>query len=266
MGYRSGFIKSCVVFTVRLCIYLYLRYKVYSFPVKQTKSYSHNIKENNLRFPLEIITFCSWWPHCPPPHLHRSVTELPTSVFQFLWLPLTVFPAQRSLCPSVSQNRSRQWNLRRMFPICPQPTQAIALSLLCRQCSATHHYKSRFSVAVISDTLLIMRRLHAGFWTKMHTHHLYSLTKFPTNLHCSSLVIVIYKGESKSKDKIHLTALIEVTVSNFTYNFSTQSPCNTMHLLYRSTSFCIPAEKKLFGCSCGLVCVMLMADHNDLHQ
>jgi len=31
----------------------------------------------------------------------------------------------------------------------------------------------------------------------------------------------IYKGESKSKGKIHLIALIEVTVSNFTYHFST---------------------------------------------
>ena len=75
-----------------------------------------------------------------------------------------------------------------------------------------------------------------------------------------------HKGESKSKGKIHLTAVIEVTVSNFKYHFSTQSPCNTMHLLYRSTSFCIPAEEKLFGCSCGLVRAMLMADQNDLHQ
>ena len=30
-----------------------------------------------------------------------------------------------------------------------------------------------------------------------------------------------YEGESKSKGKIHLTALIAVTVSNFTYRFST---------------------------------------------
>jgi len=30
-----------------------------------------------------------------------------------------------------------------------------------------------------------------------------------------------YEGESKSKGKIHLMALIEVTVSNFTYHFST---------------------------------------------
>jgi hypothetical protein len=31
----------------------------------------------------------------------------------------------------------------------------------------------------------------------------------------------IYAGESKHKDKIHLTAVIEVNVSNFTYYFST---------------------------------------------
>jgi len=35
------------------------------------------------------------------------------------------------------------------------------------------------------------------------------------------IYIYIYEGESKSKGKIHLTALIEVTVSNFTYNVST---------------------------------------------
>jgi len=33
--------------------------------------------------------------------------------------------------------------------------------------------------------------------------------------------MTIYEGESKSKGKIHLMALIEVTVSNFTYHFST---------------------------------------------
>jgi len=32
---------------------------------------------------------------------------------------------------------------------------------------------------------------------------------------------MLYEGESKSKGKIHLTALLEVTVSNFTYHFST---------------------------------------------
>jgi len=33
--------------------------------------------------------------------------------------------------------------------------------------------------------------------------------------------IVIYEGDSKGKGKIHLTAVIQVTVSNFTYYFST---------------------------------------------
>ena len=33
--------------------------------------------------------------------------------------------------------------------------------------------------------------------------------------------VYIYEGELKSKGKIHLTALIEVTVSNFTYHFPT---------------------------------------------
>ena len=32
---------------------------------------------------------------------------------------------------------------------------------------------------------------------------------------------VKYEGESKSKGKIHLTALLEVTVSIFTYHFFT---------------------------------------------
>ena len=32
---------------------------------------------------------------------------------------------------------------------------------------------------------------------------------------------IIYEGDSKSKGKIHLTAVIQVTVSNFTYYFST---------------------------------------------
>jgi hypothetical protein len=32
---------------------------------------------------------------------------------------------------------------------------------------------------------------------------------------------LVYEGDSKSKGKIHLTAVIQVTVSNFTYYFST---------------------------------------------
>ena len=35
------------------------------------------------------------------------------------------------------------------------------------------------------------------------------------------LLLVIYERESNSKVKIHLTALIKVPVSNFTYHFST---------------------------------------------
>jgi hypothetical protein len=31
----------------------------------------------------------------------------------------------------------------------------------------------------------------------------------------------IYEGDSKSKGKIHVTAVIQITVSNFTYSFST---------------------------------------------
>jgi len=60
-----------------------------------------------------------------------------------------------------------------------------------------------------------------------------------------------YDGESKSNGK-HFNSCNRST-SNFTY-FSTQSPCNTTHLLYRSTNFCIPAEKKLSGCSQSQVC------------
>jgi len=37
----------------------------------------------------------------------------------------------------------------------------------------------------------------------------------------SSDQVNVYEGESKSKGKIHLIAVIEVTVSNFTYQFST---------------------------------------------
>jgi hypothetical protein len=58
-GIRVGFIESCIVATVCLSIYLCLRYKVYSYPVKQTKSYSTKRKENNRHFPPEIIfVFC----------------------------------------------------------------------------------------------------------------------------------------------------------------------------------------------------------------
>jgi len=43
---------------------------------------------------------------------------------------------------------------------------------------------------------------------------------FSNKLHIPS-VLKIYKEESKSKGKIHLMALKEVTVSKFAYHFST---------------------------------------------
>ena len=51
------------------------------------------------------------------------------SLFQFLCLPLIVFPAHRSLYPAVSRNWSWQWNLRRTVPNYPQLTPGIALSV-----------------------------------------------------------------------------------------------------------------------------------------
>ena len=111
-------------------------------------------------------------------------------------------------------------------------------------------------VVELHDAVSYITKLFASF-----CHFLITRLWFLTVLLLGfCFVHFMYDGESKSKGKIHLTALVEVTVSNFTYHFSTQSPCNTMHLLYLSTSFCIPAEKKLFGCA------MLMADQNDLLQ
>ena len=91
-GIRLGFIESHIVCTVCLWFNLFVMYKVYCHPVKQTKSSSTKRKEKNLHFPPEII-FCFWWPHRTPPHLHHTLTRLPASVFQFLCLLLTVFPA-----------------------------------------------------------------------------------------------------------------------------------------------------------------------------
>jgi len=53
-GIRMSFIGSDEVLAIFLFIYLYLRYKVNSYPVKQTKSYSTKRKENNIRFPPKI--------------------------------------------------------------------------------------------------------------------------------------------------------------------------------------------------------------------
>jgi len=48
----------------------------------------------------------------------------------------------------------------------------------------------------------------------------YKAWKLPRKMNFKGKMKVIYEGESKSKGKIHLTALTEVTVNNFTYHFS----------------------------------------------
>ena len=64
-GIRVGFIESYIFVTLCLCIYLYLRYKVCSYLVKQTESYSTKRKENNQHFPPEIIfVLCDHTIHC----------------------------------------------------------------------------------------------------------------------------------------------------------------------------------------------------------
>jgi len=45
--------------------------------------------------------------------------------------------------------------------------------------------------------------------------------EFDRQCQLSAYIWLRYDGESKSKGKINLTALIEVTVSNVTYHFST---------------------------------------------
>jgi hypothetical protein len=80
------------VFTVCLCIYLYLRCKVYSYPANHTKIIFSQQKKSNSHFSPEIITFVFIsWPPCTPPHSLSSLTRLLASVTQFRWLPLTFF-------------------------------------------------------------------------------------------------------------------------------------------------------------------------------
>jgi len=100
--------------------------------IKQ-KSYSNKRQENNCHFPPELVTFGFRWPHYTPPHSHRSLTRLPASVFQFLCLPLTVFPDQRSLYPTVPRMDvdNTMWNWRtRTARNWRQPS----LSVLYQQC------------------------------------------------------------------------------------------------------------------------------------
>ena len=56
-GIRGWFIGSYIVFTIFLCICLYLRCKVYSYPVKQTKIVFQQKKKNNYHFCPELVTY-----------------------------------------------------------------------------------------------------------------------------------------------------------------------------------------------------------------
>jgi hypothetical protein len=74
--YTYLFIYLLTYLLIYLFIYLFacfLRYKVYSYPVKQRKLYSAKRRENNRRFPPKIVNFCFWRPHYTPPH---SLTHL----------------------------------------------------------------------------------------------------------------------------------------------------------------------------------------------
>jgi hypothetical protein len=60
--------------------------------LSKRKSFSHIRKENNLRFPPEIITFLSIiWPYYTPPHSYPSPTRLLALVTQFPYLLLNIF-------------------------------------------------------------------------------------------------------------------------------------------------------------------------------
>jgi len=73
-------------------------------------------------------------------------------------------------------------------------------------------------VSIMDHHLLNMGCCNSSMNTQKHA---YSLKISSTHLQNISFSFHIYKGESKSKGKTHLTALIEVPVGNFTYHFST---------------------------------------------
>jgi hypothetical protein len=112
-------------FLIYLCMYLFIYLFIYLYPTYKTdlSSWSNKnyiLKRNNSYFAPEVVTFCFRWLHYTPPHSHRSLAGLPTSVSKFLvlfhfvlgwkvylcWavvlcLPLTGFPTQRSLYPTL---------------------------------------------------------------------------------------------------------------------------------------------------------------------
>jgi hypothetical protein len=56
-GIRGWFIGSYIVFTICLFTYLYLRCKVYSYPVKQTKIVFQQKKKHSHHFSPELVTY-----------------------------------------------------------------------------------------------------------------------------------------------------------------------------------------------------------------
>ena len=147
--------------------------------VKQN-SYSHNRKENNRRFPPEIIT--SVFIISPHHTIHKlthsliSVTRLLALLTQFRYLPLTVFPFKPLCMQPLLPIANGFWryadslNSRRNLLNCPQLTPAIALSLVhsCQQKSiglkfsksqtgsdvrySCHHNSSRFTFPIFAHS------------------------------------------------------------------------------------------------------------------
>jgi len=79
------------------------------------------------------------------------------------------------------------------------------------------HYKSSINVvdaSCISSQTNKNKPHHPWYSSKTLTYGKIFVSAFPC-------YFVYYEGESKSKGKIHLMALIAVTVSNITYHFST---------------------------------------------
>jgi hypothetical protein len=90
-GIQGWFVQSHAVFAITLCIYLHLRFKVNSYPVKHTKIIS-NKRITQLSLSARKNNLCFRWPHCKPTRSYRSLTQLLASFTQFRCLPLTVFP------------------------------------------------------------------------------------------------------------------------------------------------------------------------------